>query len=173
MVSATLFGEEIVMSFSTISSRNARDTSRIAGFQKHYPSASPLAIGNASLTPAEVIQVYQSDLDAEAGVAAALAAYRTAVAKAKATRAATATFDLLVQKFVVAAFGNPPGPAGDFGIEATPRHPPTAETIAQAVVKREATREARHTMGSRQKLAVTGIVPATPPAPTVPPIVTK
>jgi hypothetical protein len=156
------------MSSSTQSSRNARDTARIAGFQKHFSTTASMSIGNASYTLAEVIQVYQDDLNADAAVALALAAYRSAVATAVAANAKTAAFDLTVRKFVVGSFGVPPGPAGDFGIEATPQHAPNAQTKAQAVVKRDATRKARQTMGSRQKLAITGSPPASPAAPVAP-----
>jgi hypothetical protein len=156
------------MSNITQSGRNARDTARIAGFQKHFSTTASMSIGNASYTLAEVIQVYQNDLNADAAVAPALAAYRSAVATAQAARATTAAFDLKVRKFVIGSFGVPPGPAADFGIEATASHPPDAETKAQAVVKREATRKARQTMGSRQKLAITGSPPASPAAPVAP-----
>jgi hypothetical protein len=102
-------------------------------------------------------------------VAAALAAYRIAVATAKAARAKTAAFDLLVRKFIVGSFGPPPGAASDFGLEAAPQHPADAATKAEAVVKRSATRAARHTMGSRQKLEIKGtpVIPPTPATPSV------
>jgi|HubBroStandDraft_1064217.scaffolds.fasta_scaffold183782_1 hypothetical protein len=160
------------MSKISTSSRDSRDTNRIAGFQKHFSASATLTIGNASYTQAAVIQVYQDELNADAAVAAALAAYRLAVATAKAAHAKTAAFDLQVRKFIVGSFGEPPGPAGDFGIEATVHHPPDAETKAQAVVKREATRTARHTMGSQQKAKITGETPASP-TPATPPAVTK
>jgi hypothetical protein len=142
--------------------RSTRDQSRIAGFQKHFSASTQVLIGNVQYTQAAVIQVYQSDLNADAAVATALAAYRKAVADAATVHQTTDSFDLSVKKFVTGSFGQPPGPAGDFGLAPPVTHVPDANTKAQAVVKRAATRAARHTMGPRQKASVTGTSPVAP-----------
>lgn len=154
------------MSRMSTSSMAARDRQRIAGFQKYFPATATLSIGGASYPQPAVIQVYQDDLDAEAAVTAALASYRLAVAKAKTVRAKAASFDLMVKKFVVVSYGEPPGPADDFGIAPPVRHVPDAEAKAAAAAKRKATRAARGTLGSRQKLKIKGTAP-TSPAPVV------
>jgi hypothetical protein len=66
----------------------------------------------------------------------------------------------------------------DFGFARKSRTPPSAKTTIVAVAKRASTREARHTMGPKQKLAIKGdvagvtvttnhvtVVPSSPPAP--------
>jgi hypothetical protein len=141
----------------------ARDRQRIAGFQKYFPPSATLTIGNASYPQPAVIKVYQDDLDAEAAVTAALTAYHLTVATAKAARAKAASFDLMVTKFVVGSYGEPPGPSADFGIPPRVIHVPDAATKAAATAKRLATRKARGTLGSRAKLKVTGAAPASPP----------
>ncbi len=57
----------------------------------------------------------------------------------------------------------------DYGI--TPRTPkkPSAPVMAVAVQKSAATREARHTMGKKQKASIHGVLPAQPAAPPGPP----
>jgi hypothetical protein len=152
--------ESVRMSTRNLSSNMTRDRQRIAGIQKYFPATATLSIGNASYLQPAVIKVYQDDLDAETAVLVALAAYRTAVATAKTTRAKTASLDLLVKKLVVGSYGEPPGPAADFGFLPTVTHVTDASTKAQAAAKRKATREARGTLGSRQKLKITGTVPA-------------
>src|ERR1700722_16745428 len=79
--------ESVRMSTRNVSSNMTRDRQRIAGIQKYFPATATLSIGNASYLQPAVIKVYQDDLDAETAVLVALAAYRTAVATAKTTRA--------------------------------------------------------------------------------------
>jgi hypothetical protein len=60
---------------------------------------------------------------------------------------------------VKAAFGSSPDVLGDFGIAPKPRAQVTANAMVVANAKRAATRAARHTMGSKQRKAITGVVP--------------
>jgi hypothetical protein len=76
--------------------------------------------------------------------------------------------------YVKVSFGNQPDVLADFGVHPKARTPLSAEAKTAAAAKREATRAARHTAGSKQKKgvkgAVTGIVvtPVTTPQPVVP-----
>jgi hypothetical protein len=153
--------------------RATRDRQRIAGFQAHYAASAQVLIGNVQYTQAAAIEVYQSDLDADALVASTLAAYRKAVADAELAHQKTDAFDLQVKTFVAGVYGQPPGPAADFGIAAKVTHTVDATTMAEAVAKRAATRAARHTLGPRQKAKITGTTPATPSTPAVNPGVTS
>jgi len=145
----------------------------IVGIGKHFPGATPLAFGSATYTPAALTQLFQSFVDGAAGVVAAQAQYK---AKLEAQRALTVTVRTVIlafRSFVIATFSHSPDVLADFGI--APRKAPTptpAATKALAVEKRLATREARHTMGKKEKLAIKGSVPepVTPPAPPSPPI---
>jgi len=68
-------------------------------------------------------------------------------------------------------FTQSPDTLAAFGLKAPQAGKKTVATKAQALVKSEATRQARHTMGKRQKGQIKGEVPATgtqgpAPAPT-------
>ncbi|MDP9149253.1 MAG: hypothetical protein M3O36_04835, partial [Myxococcota bacterium] len=71
------------------------------------------------------------------------------------------------RRYVVNRFGNAPSTLEDFGIARKGRLPLTAEQKAAAALKRDATRKARHTMGTRQRAQVKA--PAVPPLPVTPP----
>ena len=62
-------------------------------------------------------------------------------------------------------FGTQSPKLADFGFTVRKRATQTAEQKAAAALKRKATREARHTMGSKQRLKLTG-APVPSPAPT-------
>jgi hypothetical protein len=56
-------------------------------------------------------------------------------------------------------FKNDPSTLADFGITLPARQIPNTATKSAAVQKRAATRQARHTMGTRQKANVKGTSP--------------
>jgi hypothetical protein len=138
----------------------------IAGTQKHFPNGS-LTFGGATYTPAALTQVLQSLDDATTGMDAAAAKWQDAV---KAQRNVATTVGPILRdyrRYLVTLFGTAVEPLADFGL--TPRKAPAPQTVEQkaaAATKREATRQARHTMGKRQKASIKGTVPsATTPAP--------
>jgi hypothetical protein len=145
----------------------------IAGTEKHLTGATPVTLLGSSLTPAQITAQFQTLVNLRTDVGAAQA---TAKAKLAAETAQTPPLRALMGAFVAyvkATYGNSPDVLADFGITLKSRAPLTTEAMAAAVVKRAATRVARHTMGTQQKKgikgAVTGVIvtPVTAASPTV------
>jgi hypothetical protein len=131
----------------------------IAGTQKHLAGIASLMFASGTFTPAQVeaqlqaLATLRSEVEAAKATAAAKLATETAQAPAL-----IAYQDAFVA-FVKAAFGNSPDVLADFGLlPKKARTPLTVEQKAAAKAKRDATRKARGTMGSKQKLAVKGNV---------------
>jgi hypothetical protein len=146
-----------------------RARSLIAGTQKHFPNAT-LAFAGATFTTAALVQILQSLIDVIAGADTAHASWEDALKSMEDGKAKSVPIVRAYQSYVVNRFGNAPSMLADFGIE--PRKSPaplTAEQKAAAAAKRLATRQARHTMGKRQraKVKAPAIAPATgtPPKP--------
>jgi hypothetical protein len=98
-------------------------------------------------------------------IAAALAARGASQAAASAARAQTAANDdlrLQLKGAVIAALGSRSGALQEFGISVRPRARRTGATIAGAAQKAKATREARGTLGRKQRLAIRGGVATSP-----------
>ncbi len=75
----------------------------------------------------------------------------------KTDRTQQQTFVAGVQKAVRVAFGNRVDTLADFGLPLPKtRTPLTPEQKQAAVAKAKATRAARHTMGAKQRVAITG-----------------
>ena len=147
----------------------------IAGTQKHPPTG-PLTIDGQEYTAATLVQELQSLDDALSAADSANAAWKDALQNLAKVNAKAGPFVSAYRTWIRATYGSAPATLADYGM--TPRKvrtPPTAKQTAQAVAKREATRAARHTMGSKQKAAikgdVTGVIvtpitePKAPPAP--------
>jgi hypothetical protein len=71
-----------------------------------------------------------------------------------------------VRNYVVGTLGATSTQAAALGFEPAPRSTPTAAVKAEAVAKRALTREARHTMGKKQKAAIHGTPTAAAPTAT-------
>jgi hypothetical protein len=129
-------------------------TNLITGTNKHYPTGSQvLSFGGATHTVTALTQLFQSFVDLRNAVIASQAATKAKVAT---ERAQAPSLLVVIDEFVAfvkVTFGNQPDVLADFGL-APPkaRAPQTAEQKAVAAAKRVATREARHTMGSNQRL---------------------
>jgi hypothetical protein len=154
-----------------------RVTQLITGFNKHFPDGSvTLTVGGATYTVSQLTSLFQSFVDmrtaTETAQAAAKAKLIAETAQAPALRGVISAF----VAYVKASFGNSPDTLADFGLSPRKaRTPMTAEQTATAVLKRNATRAARHTMGSKQKKEVKGsvqvTVTSTPLAPAQPVVV--
>src|SRR4051812_9891279 len=64
-----------------------RDRKAIAGIQTHYGSAPAIVLDGVSYAPADVVKVFQDQIDAADAVAAAKAAFHLAVAAQNAANA--------------------------------------------------------------------------------------
>jgi len=144
----------------------------VAGIGKHFPTASSLAFGSASLTPAEVTQRLQTLVNLRSSVNDAKATTKAKVATENAQAPALAGQMADLVSFVRSTFSKSPDVLADFGL--APRKvstPLTVEQKAAAAAKRASTRKARMTMGKVQKKAVVGdvvdvvVTPVTTPKP--------
>ncbi len=144
--------EEIQMTTTTKNTVVALAGQLIAGTKKHFPAASSLAFGGGTFTPAQVETSLQTLSDLRTAVNDAKAATKAKLADEKTQAPSLRTQMSTFVTYVKATFGDSPDILADFGL--TPKKVKAPLTIAQkatAAAKREATRAARHTMGSKQK----------------------
>ncbi len=164
---------------SSKSSEASLATQLIAGIGKHFTNVTSVTLLGASMTPAQVATSLQTLVNLRTGVEGAQA---TARAKVAAENDQAPALRLLMDAFVAvvkAGYGNQADVLADFGLPPKKaRTPLTVEQQAAAIAKREATRAARGTKGSKQKAAVKGnvsgivITPVLAPQPAAtPPVV--
>ena len=136
----------------------------IAGINKNSTPAAKATIAGVQYTSAQLTTALQVVVTLYEGVDAAEAAYKAKLAAEMAQAPPILALVQATKAYVRATVGNQPDVLVDYGM--LPRKPRTPLTVAEkaaAVVKRNATREARHTMGKKQKKAITGATtPATP-----------
>ncbi len=137
----------------------ALDKKAIQGVDKYLAKVKIVTVAGANYTPDELKAVLQDEIDAiealdevQAQMQQQVADTRAAKAKASVTRAGLRAHILgnygavAVQMLV------------DFGMSVPKaKGKKTAQVKADAVTKALATREARHTMGKKQKLAIKGV----------------
>jgi hypothetical protein len=131
----------------------------IAGANKNLANVGTLPIAGGLLTLAQAVAELQKLVDLRTSVETAQAQAKAAVATEVAQLPALRAFMSAFVTFVKAAFGNQPGVLADFGMQ--PKKvaaPPTVQQRAAAAAKREATRAARGTKGSKAKQAIKGDV---------------
>jgi hypothetical protein len=145
----------------------------IAGTKKHFSTATSVAFGGGTYTPAQVESSLQTLVDLRTAVDVAKAATQAKLAAWEAQSTSLRSYMAAYETFVKATYGKSPDVLADFGLK--PKKAPTPLTVEQkaaATAKRAATRAARHTMGAKQKKSVKGTVPttvtSTPPTATPP-----
>jgi hypothetical protein len=123
----------------------------VAGTKKHAADGS-LILGSTTYTTRALVEVLESLGDALDSVDGAKARWQDALEHANDLRATVGPVIRGYQAWVAVTHGGTPSTLADYGV--TPpkeRTPLTAEQLAIAVAKRNATRAARHTMGKRQR----------------------
>jgi hypothetical protein len=140
-----------------------KDASRaeqlIVGTKQDFANTSSLVVAGKTYTPAQVIATLQSLVDLRVSVDTAKAASQAKLAEEKTQAPALRRFMSTYATFVRGSFGDQPDVLAHFGL--VPRKPATPLTVEQkavAAAKRKATRDARHTMGPKQKQDVKGDV---------------
>ena len=139
----------------------------IAGLQKHQPNV-VLLINGKSYTTAEIVQTLQSIIDSLNAAVAARATFLEASRTVASTVSNNRPFVSGVTQSVHIAYGDSASVLSDFGLVPRKLTVLTPQQKAAAALKAKATRLARHTMGKKQKLAITGTTPATAPAASAP-----
>jgi hypothetical protein len=143
-------------------------TNRVSAIQKYLkPEKATIPVAGKILGVATLLGLYQKSLEARAAVVAGRATYKGALSERDTAETSRLAADESLKAWVLARFGAGSTEATEFGF--APKRAPatTVETKALAVKKRQATREARGTMGKKQKLQIKGVV-ATPTAPAAP-----
>ena len=139
-------------------------TALIAGINKNYAAGTKVTIAGVQYTAAQLTSALQALVTLLTDVTTAEAVYKAKLAAETAQAPPILALVQATKAYVRATVGNQPDVLVDYGM--LPRKPRTPLTVAEkaaAVVKRNATREARHTMGKKQKKAITGATtPATP-----------
>jgi hypothetical protein len=122
-----------------------------------------IPVGGKSMTPQQIVAIFQRHLDAMAALTKQRAQTTAAVQTERAERATAQAAVPYIRNYVAAAFGESSAQYASLGF--APRKPAqkTVESKAQAHVKMLATRKARQTMGKLQKAKIHGVAPAPVP----------
>ncbi len=141
----------------------AQDQGMAKGVQDHIQN--PIVVDGQSMTPAAIVQRLTDRITLLLAVVAARATLTAAVKAVRDDRPAFRRFFKRLRSVIVGMYGGDPKTLADFAITLHEPTPPTADVKAQAVKKREATREARHTMGKKQRAKIHGTTGEPTPAP--------
>jgi hypothetical protein len=136
----------------------ARMQSMIQGLQKHNANAE-FTLQSKTFTTGALVTLFQGLVDAITKVNAAEAATTVAVAAAGEQQAQTEHVYTSLKQNLQGTHGPDAQTLGDYGL--APRKTPaplTAAEKAAAAVKRDATRKARGTKGTKQRAAIKGDV---------------
>ena len=133
------------------------------GVQKHLSTYPVLYVDGLQSTPTDLEKRLRDFARLRFDVDEKRVAYEAALANERSQQRAETALTGAVVALVRGSFGNAPEVLADFGIKPkkTPT-PPTVDEKATAVAKREATREARHTMGPSKSSRSTATSPASP-----------
>jgi hypothetical protein len=152
------------MSRNNRTSRVAGDQHLIDGLKKHFPKGVSFTVAGKKYTLSQVVSLLQARIDATRSTSVAQEAW---ISTAEAERTMISeTHPVLegVRATLLTTLDPSQVPLSDFGI--APRR--TAATLTtkeqgDRITKWRATREARHTLGRKQKAKIKGAVPVTPP----------
>jgi hypothetical protein len=139
----------------------AGDQKILEGIATSLPKG-PLYLGSKTYTPTSLSAFVQRRIDLANSVEKAKAAWLEAIRSYKTHHAETRVVVDDLRHLVIGAYGVTSPKLADFGFAPPKRYTLTQEQKALAVERRNATRKARKTMGSRQKKAITGEVPEPP-----------
>ncbi|MGO8997114.1 MAG: hypothetical protein ACLQVI_27680 [Polyangiaceae bacterium] len=133
---------------------------RILALKKYVTnSKTEIPISGEVLKPAQVIAVFQNSLDTRAAVTATQAGYKSALAARTTAETKRQATDDSLKAWVLNRFGANSTEAHEFGYSARKTPVVSAADRANAVLLNQATREARGTMGKRQKADANPRVP--------------
>jgi hypothetical protein len=134
----------------------------LAGIKKHYPDGTQtVSVGGAPYTVTALTQLMQSFVDNRDAVESAKAATRAKIDTERTSAPSKLAVIRGFESAVRVAFGASADVLADFGLSPPrARSQPTAEAKAVAAAKRQATRQARHTMGKNQKKGIKGAINA-------------
>jgi len=139
----------------------------IQGVRKNFSGMASVPLDGTPYTPDTLIAFLQGNAELITALSAAHDQLHALVAKEATMRVQFAVVLRCLEAFVINLYGADPAKMGEFGLSPRKVGKEDVATRAAAIEKGKATRLARHTMGPRARLAITGESPAQP-APTAP-----
>ena len=143
----------------------ASDTNLVAGMLKRLPATFTTTLNGQPLGRADILAKVQARVDGRTSVASKRGALKLALQALDALILEDKEFMVALKRLLLAMFVGQEDALADLGL---PAPKVATRTVAQkqaAAVKAKATRLARHTVGPKAKLAITGAtVPAAPAA---------
>jgi hypothetical protein len=140
-----------------------QEESVIAALAKLAPDSN-LPVGGKSSASKDLQAQLQAHVDTMNSLSDAHATLAQLVAQEKSQQAALIPVVTGIRNYAAGQYGEKSPAFSSFGFTPRKETTRTVATKASAVEKVRATRIARHTMGSRQRAAIHGVVPTTPPS---------
>ena len=144
---------------------------RLTALNDHVKAKTVMQVNGQPMKLADVTGIYQACIDTRAELIKQRAAFEKALEARDSAEVARQATDKGLKAWVTGAYGAESQEALEFGFLTPKVGAKSAETKATAVLKSQATREARGTKGKRQKEKIKGTIVA-PAAPAVPAITT-
>jgi hypothetical protein len=133
-------------------------TQRLRALASYVDGKATIAINGRKLALAEVRAIFEESLDSRAELARQRAVVKAAMARRAKAEAARREAERALKAWVGNEFGIASKEAIDFGYPPAKKPEISVEAKALAVARRQATREARRTMGRRQKEGIRGTI---------------
>ena len=141
----------------------ARNKKVSEGVNKHFSKVKSLTVGGHEYTPKSLMSVLTAEDDASLAVDSTRAQLEAQVVTHRTAKVTAAALRSALKVYILGTYGKKAVQMlGDFGMS-VPKAlgARTVDEKSKAVAKNLATRAARHTMGKKQKLSITGVVPST------------
>jgi hypothetical protein len=130
----------------------ARCSQRLIGIEKHVlDPKTTIDINGKSYTLAQLKAIYQDELDVRAEIHVQMATLKALLTKRARVHAQRLAADRALKPWVLNKFGETSGQPLEFGFPPAKVTVLTSDQKLRAVELRQATRDARRTMGKRQK----------------------
>jgi hypothetical protein len=136
------------------------DQKMVVGTQQFLSKLTTMTAGSQSLTPADIVKIFQDRVASSQAVQTATAARTAAIKADRDKRTQTAPVVKAFKRVVQGMFSESPDTLAVFGLQPVKVGTRTVATKAEAVEKTLATRAARHTMGKEQKKDIKGTPPS-------------
>jgi hypothetical protein len=142
----------------------------VGAIQEHLTGT--VTIAKVKYTAAQLTKMFQEGIDIADATDTAAKAWHVAVATEQGNTQELSGVQNKLRTYVAGLFGEDSTEFASFGFAPKKTRTVSAATKAEAAEKRLATRKARSTMGSRQKLEVTGETAPASSAPVAAPVLT-
>jgi hypothetical protein len=151
------------MTFTNRPNTKSRNTQYITGIKKRFTALSTIPLNGVPYTPAELVTIFQAEMDTADAVVAPRAAWRAKVAAARDAKQKAEAVRPDFETFVRMTFGSDPEALADFGLQPKARRAPKPATKVAAAVQAKATRAAGGSKAVKKAKKA-----AVQPAPTTP-----